>query len=323
MLTDILESKKCFKLVCGAGNEDAVEVEKLVTLYSKAGCKFFDVSANAKIVDIAKKALKNSKITDAYLCVSVGIKGDPHVSKAYIDKEICTNCGKCIPICPQNAILKSEKDVFINKPPCIGCGKCAEICPVNSINMHSEPDDLNKILPPLIEKGIDCIEFHALSEDEDEILQKWSDINSMYSGLLSICVDRSRLGNIRLLKLIDKMLEIRTPYTTIIQADGAPMSGEKDDYKSTLQAVATAEIFQKHFENKMITPCYILISGGTNSKSLELAHLCDINVNGVAIGSYARKIVKEYVNREDFLYNDEIFSKALQTAKNLVDKIEC
>ena len=35
MLKDLLEQRQCFKLVCGAGNEDAEEVEKLVTLYSK------------------------------------------------------------------------------------------------------------------------------------------------------------------------------------------------------------------------------------------------------------------------------------------------
>ena len=45
MLKDLLEAKKCFKLVCGAGNEDAAEVEKLVMLYAKAGCKFFDLSS--------------------------------------------------------------------------------------------------------------------------------------------------------------------------------------------------------------------------------------------------------------------------------------
>ena len=38
------------------------------------------------------------------------------------------------------------------------------------------------------------------------------------------------------------MIESREDYTTIIQADGFPMSGGDDNYKSTLQAVATAEI---------------------------------------------------------------------------------
>ena len=44
-LTDMFDKKQGFKLVCGAGNEDAIEVEKLVAIYSKAGCQFFDVSA--------------------------------------------------------------------------------------------------------------------------------------------------------------------------------------------------------------------------------------------------------------------------------------
>ena len=54
MLKDILENHHGFKLVCGAGNEDVVEVEKLVTIYSLAGCRFFDVSANPEVVDAAK-----------------------------------------------------------------------------------------------------------------------------------------------------------------------------------------------------------------------------------------------------------------------------
>ena len=84
MLEELLKSNKCFKLVCGAGNEDAIEVEKLVALYSAAGCKFFDLSAKPEIVDAAKRGLRGK---DAFLCVSVGIKGDPHVRKACIDGE--------------------------------------------------------------------------------------------------------------------------------------------------------------------------------------------------------------------------------------------
>lgn len=101
MLADILESRKCFKLVCGAGNEDAVEVEKLVKLYSAAGCKFFDLSADEEIVDAAKRGLGNN---EGFLCVSVGIKGDPHVRKAQIDYEKCVGCHKCEEVCPQKTI---------------------------------------------------------------------------------------------------------------------------------------------------------------------------------------------------------------------------
>ena len=72
MLQELLEKRKCFKLVCGAGNEDVNEVEKLVTIYSKAGCNFFDVCAKPEIVDAAKKGLKKAGIEkDRYICVSV------------------------------------------------------------------------------------------------------------------------------------------------------------------------------------------------------------------------------------------------------------
>ena len=89
MLKDLLETKNCFKLVCGAGNEDADEVEKLVTIYSLAGCQFFDVCAKPEIVDAAKKGLENAGIKDdRYICVSVGIDGDPHITKAIISAKL-------------------------------------------------------------------------------------------------------------------------------------------------------------------------------------------------------------------------------------------
>ena len=62
MLKDLLEEKQCFKLVCGAGNEDTEEIEKLVTIYSLAGCPFFDLSANPDVVEAAKRGLKRAGI---------------------------------------------------------------------------------------------------------------------------------------------------------------------------------------------------------------------------------------------------------------------
>ena len=316
MLLDFIKTEKCFKLVCGAGNEDTDEVEKLVTLYSKAGCNIFDVSANHKIVNAAKRGIKNSGITkNRYICCSVGIKGDPHTSKAYINSDLCTKCGQCFKTCERNAIQENSTSYKINRQKCIGCSKCLKTCQHAAIKLNYEYTDLRKVLPQIIEQGIDCIEFHAISDDDFDVENKWQILNELYNGPLSICVDRQKLGNEKLIKRVKNMLKIRKPYTTIIQADGVPMSGGKDDFKTTLQAVATAELFQ----NEQL-PIYILLSGGTNSKTAELASLCGVQANGIAIGSFARKIVKDYVNREDFLENKEIFIEALKIANNLVDK---
>lgn len=62
---------------------------------------FLILSAKPEIVDAAKRGLRGK---DAFLCVSVGIKGDPHVRKACIDGEKCVGCHKCEEICPQKAI---------------------------------------------------------------------------------------------------------------------------------------------------------------------------------------------------------------------------
>ena len=163
--------------------------------------------------------------------------------------------------------------------------------------------------------GIDCIELHAMGENDDWV-EKWDYINSIYDGLLSICTARGHLSEEKMIERINKMIANRKPFSTIIQADGFPMSGGQDDYKTTLQAIATAEIVQ----NAKL-PVYIMLSGGTNSKTAELAKMCNIDYNGIAIGTFARKIVKKYIEREDFLRNEHVFNEALKIAKWLIEKV--
>jgi len=313
MLQDLLEEKKCFKLVCGAGNEDIKEIEKLVTIYSLAGCQFFDICAKKEAVDAAKKGIANSKITkDRYICVSVGIEGDPHITKAKIDDSVCKKCNICEKNCPQEAIKNNK----IDQKRCIGCSKCLKACPVNAITMETKPQNYKKILPEIISKNIDCIEFHAISENENDVLEKWNQINNLYDGMLCISIDRSTSGDKKLIELIKTMVNKRKPYTTIIQADGIAMSGNNDEYGTTLQAIATTQLFQNANLN-----AYIMMSGGTNSKSIELAKLCNVKPNCLAVGSYARKIIKNYITMEDILENEKKLNEAVEIAKNLINTV--
>lgn len=312
MLKELLETKHCFKLVCGAGNEDIEEIKRLVYLYAVAGCRFFDLSANGDVILAAKEALDIAKVYDAYLCVSVGIKNDPHVKKAVIDYDRCVNCGACEEICPEGAIHYAK----VKKEKCIGCGRCWRVCSRAAISYISEEKDLNVVLPKIVETGIDCIELHAMGLNDEEVFSKWKYINDNFEGLLSICTSRGQLSDEAMVKRIEKMLENRKPYSTIVQSDGFPMSGGDDNYKSTLQAVATGEIVQ----NAKL-PVYLILSGGTNAKTTELAKMCDISYHGVAVGSYARKIVRRYVERPDFWTNPVVLNSALEIAKPLIDSV--
>ena len=311
MLKDLFENKKCFKLVCGAGNEDALEVEKLVTIYSLAGCNFFDVCAKPEIVDAAKRGLSNAGINnDRYICVSVGIDGDPHITKAVIDKSVCNMCGKCLSICPHDAIKEFE----VSQERCLGCSVCAKSCPTSAVTMSSKLIDYTEVLPKIIDNGIDCIEFHAISENEDDVDEKWTQINNLFDGMLCISLDRTELGDRKLKERVNRMIKNRLPYTTIIQADGVAMSGNNDELGTTLQAVATAQLFQN-----AEMPVYIMMSGGTNTKSTELAKKCGVAPHCIAIGSYARKIVKDYLMIDNLLEDQEALDQAVKIAKSLVD----
>ncbi len=319
-LEESLRSKKCFKLVCGAGNEDADEVEKLVALYAMAGTNYFDLSPREDVVLAAQRAIERVvPIEDRlkyHLNVSVGMPGDHHARKAVIDKEKCINCTRCITQCSiQKAIIEQDGKSFIMEKNCIGCGECAKVCPVDAINFIHKAKDFEKILPPLIKLGLSSIELHASTDNDELTYEQWNVISSLYQGMLSLCIDRSNLSDTKLIERIKKLIDNRKDYSTIIQADGAPMSGSVDDYNTTLQAVATADIVQK-----AKLPVWVLLSGGTNSKTTELAKMCGVDAHCVAIGSYARKIVKQYIEREDFLNNEKIFNQALAIAGELVDK---
>lgn len=316
MLKDIMNSRACFKLVCGAGNEDVAEVEKLITIYSKAGCNFFDVCAKPEIVDAAKRGLKRAGITqDRYLCVSVGLDGDPHITKAEINQENCLHCGACKSICPHEAVEENNNNYTIKRERCLGCNQCVKTCPASAISMHTQLQDYDVMLPPLIEKGLDCIEFHVITEDEDDVDKKWAQLNKSFDGMLCISIDRSELGDRKLKQRVQRLIDQRAPYTTIIQADGVAMSGSNDELGTTLQAVATAQLFQNA---KM--PAYIMMSGGTNTRSTELAKECGVFPHALAVGSYARKIIKDYLKMDDLYENEKAMEEAVSIAKTLVDK---
>ena len=300
-----------FKLVCGAGNEDTESVKRLVYTYSKAGCKLFDLSARKEILEAAKDGQILAHVNDIHFCVSVGIKGDKHITKALINAEKCQKCSICVAQCPQNAINESVK---INTEKCIGCGICFNSCPHNAINIIEKDVDCAKILPYMVDNGVEFLELHIMGHDKKDLEYKWNIINRCNPKYASICIDRENFGNKEVLERIRQMISIREPYTTIIQADGIPMSGGNDDYKTTLQAVAMAEIIQN-----ANLPVHIMLSGGTNSKTAELAKLCGINYWGIAIGSWARKIVREYIHAEDFWQNTELQEKAVSIAYQLVN----
>ena len=375
ILKQLLYQEKCFKMICGAGNEDKNQVKKLAFIYTLAGAKILDVSANVEVVQAAMQGIdlayeyanKLNIIIDIrpYIMVSVGMPGDHHVRKSFINPFVCIGCTLCIPICPTDAIPKDftkKLDIFKNlnssfefedqlkevviKDLCIGCGKCSSICPEpNVISYRHNAREISKLLPECMKAGAELFELHAAVGEDDITLKEWKLINEInLNNYNSMCLDRLNLGNLKLEHRIEEARKI-AGNRLMIQADGYPMSGGENDYNTTLQAIACADVINKKFNMRInkkreldalgkqkisskkvykniddIDNVPILISGGTNLFSKELAEKTNVRVNGVSIGTFARDYIEKFIQIDDFYQNDEYIKKAYFKAKELVNK---
>jgi len=336
-MQSLLDNAKYFKLVCGAGNEDAEEVKRLTVLYTLAGAKGMDVSANTNVVtacmegiDIAFELAEDLGINlkvRPFIMVSVGMPGDHHVRKSYINLDTCLKCDLCIPVCPTDAI---PKELVVIKDKCIGCGNCSAICPRQDI-IHYEHNnrELETLLPECLVAGAEQIELHAAVADDEAIMQEWQLVSGVNpNGHISMCLDRLHLSNFAFENRVEKAREIAGD-RLIIQSDGYPMSGGEDDFNTTLQAIATADVLNKRFNMKLRKSKNVLIykkknevnqllSGGTNSLTKVLADQTGVKFQGASLGTFARKIVKEVVDNESFYDDIDSIKKGCLIAKQLV-----
>jgi len=337
VMESLLLDSKYFKLVCGAGNEDADEVRKLAFIYTLAGAKGMDVSANTGVVKACSEGIDMAFERASefgldleirpFIMVSVGMPGDHHVRKSIIHLGSCVKCNLCIPVCPTDAI---PVNLIVIDDKCIGCGNCSAVCPEkNAITYRHNAKELGDILPECLNAGAEQIELHAAIADDETIMEEWALVNAINAnGHNSMCLDRLHLSNFAFEERVRKAKEI-AGNRLIIQSDGYPMSGGQNDFNTTLQAIATADVLNKAFNmkirksnNTLIYKREIivkqLLSGGTNSLTANLAEQSNVKWQGVSLGTFARNIIKEELATPNFFDSDGAVTTALDKASKLV-----
>ncbi len=302
-LVQTLENNKIFKLVLGLGNQDFKEIENLVEIYALAGADMFDINPSKEAVETVLRIIeKTGRSTDDFFyTISTGVSGDSHVQKCFIDTKKCKQCGKCIKKCPRQAIVWEDKYPVVIKEKCIGCKKCDECKAISFCDYNVQ--SMENIVQIAQDYNLDCIELHLSVKKIPEKEIKY--VLKNFKGFLSLCLDRKYYSNERVKKLINKVIKWKGDTKFIIQADGVPMSGGDNTFNSTLQAAAMAHLVQPF-------GTYIFMSGGTNEKTAELAKMCCLRYNGIGIGSYARKIVRNK-NLDDAIIEAK---KLIESCKN-------
>jgi ferredoxin len=72
-----------------------------------------------------------------------GLISKPHFMPE-TDAITCTLCGKCVDICPMQAMTISDKQLHFNPARCIGCGLCVVACKFDAVQMR----EVLEINPP-------------------------------------------------------------------------------------------------------------------------------------------------------------------------------
>jgi heterodisulfide reductase subunit A-like polyferredoxin len=102
----------------------------------------------------------------AILAAAVMPRG-PRKSKGHtvvIDKHICRNCGRCVNVCPYQAITSHQNEIggwysYVDQAFCKGCGNCISVCPSSAADspyrsQRFYEQTLEEILIPADENGL-------------------------------------------------------------------------------------------------------------------------------------------------------------------------
>jgi heterodisulfide reductase subunit A len=82
---------------------------------------------------------------------------ETEATTSVVDEELCIGCGRCVEVCPFEAIalVENEKREYkssINDAICKGCGTCASVCPNLAITpRHFERAQIHAMVDALLE----------------------------------------------------------------------------------------------------------------------------------------------------------------------------
>lgn len=333
-----LKRKKFFKLVCGASLTDVKMIEDLVFIFTLAGAHVIDLAPKADVIFAARRGIEkghemarrrdgetaNSQIAPSphrpiagspLLMASIQLDKDPHFRKAEVDYNLCDLCGACVKVCPTEAFgIETAKFIYLNQR-CFGCGICPDVCHVDALTMIDTKPTPKETLIEMISLGIKSVEFH-FGKNYGIIEEIWDEIKDLVKELtlLSFSIGSGLLSDKEIKNAANLCFKL-AGRDIILQCDGTPMSGglEKKSMNgnnSDNKSFQVAKVIEK--EN---LPVYLQISGGTNQYSFNRSIDAGLHINGIAIGSYARKQLMPYMDK---LTSPEEIIKAVDIASSLV-----
>ena len=109
-----------------------------------------------------------------------------------VDKYLCTSCGACAGLCPNDAIVMQlgrfgNYVPVIDKKHCNDCGLCVRVCPGHSFDYMGHYERLHGALPEHIALGTHLGEYVGYTTDEEILCHSQS--GGFVSTLLLFCLE--------------------------------------------------------------------------------------------------------------------------------------
>ena len=324
-----LRSRQWFKLICGASYQHLPAIRHLALVYTLAGADCIDMAPDLATVAAARSGINAALQLDAnaiapLVMVSFNDGEDPHFRKAFFDAALCpVDCPRpCEQVCPTNAIqFESDYSGVINNL-CYGCGRCLPICPLQHIQTREQVYHPEDIFAAVVNQEIDAIEIHTQPNRTQEFAHFWRRLSPIVPHLQLMAVSFPDSENLRdyLMSLLEGMQP--KPRSLIWQTDGRPMSGDIGDGATR----AALQLGQKVL-NFQLPLGFVQLAGGTNASTVPKLRNLDLAISGVAYGSYARKIIIDFLESQgdvpDRLEEKScLLWQAVAIAKQLVSQIK-
>ncbi len=80
-------------------------------------------------------------------------EGQMSEPKILFNSNLCTNCGSCVPVCPEHLHIYSGTPPLhiVNHDGCTGCGACAHVCPQRALALSGKAMSVDEILAVVLE----------------------------------------------------------------------------------------------------------------------------------------------------------------------------
>ncbi len=82
-----------------------------------------------------------------------------------INQELCNGCGKCLKVCPQNAIYFKDSMPFIDENKCVSCLACVKLCPTGALEMDLKKKPIVITTPYMTKESFTTTEYPVRSNE--------------------------------------------------------------------------------------------------------------------------------------------------------------